>query len=271
MSWKATRMFHVKHRDSDASRNQSPNPASADSNKGAAAAGGSAREQQITSLTPDNHGGELQVDGMRPENLVEVFGERAPLAERYAQWLETAGIQRGLIGPREVPRIWDRHIMNSAVLEEIIEDGERVIDVGSGAGLPGIPLAIARPNVKVQLLEPLLRRTKFLEEVVEDLGLDNVEVHRGRAEEKAIVRKLAGADVVTSRAVAPLGRLCQWSLPLARVGGQMRALKGSSVAEELERDKAQIDKVGGGKRSVVELGKGVLEESTFAVIVEKAR
>lgn len=221
------------------------------------------------SLTPDNVEGELLVDQVIPDAAKEIFGERIDVARRYAQWLETAGIQRGLIGPREIPRIWSRHILNSAVLGEIIEDGQCVIDVGSGAGLPGIPLAIARPRVKVQLLEPLLRRTKFLEEVVADLQLDNVEVHRGRAEEKPIIRELSGADVVTSRAVAPLGKLCAWSLPLAKVGGAMKALKGSSVTEEIERDAQEINKAGGGSREVVELGAGLLEEPTFAVIITR--
>jgi len=221
------------------------------------------------SLTPDNVEGELLVDQVIPDAAKEIFGERIDVARRYAQWLETAGIQRGLIGPREIPRIWSRHILNSAVLGEIIEDGQCVIDVGSGAGLPGIPLAIARPRVKVQLLEPLLRRTKILEEVVADLQLDNVEVHRGRAEEKPIIRELSGADVVTSRAVAPLGKLCAWSLPLAKVGGAMKALKGSSVTEEIERDAQEINKAGGGSREVVELGAGLLEEPTFAVIITR--
>lgn len=221
------------------------------------------------SLTPDNVEGELLVDQVIPDAAKEIFGERIDVARRYAQWLETAGIQRGLIGPREIPRIWSRHILNSAVLGEVIEDGQCVIDVGSGAGLPGIPLAIARPRVKVQLLEPLLRRTKFLEEVVADLQLDNVEVHRGRAEEKPIIRELSGADVVTSRAVAPLGKLCAWSLPLAKVGGAMKALKGSSVTEEIERDAQEINKAGGGSREVVELGAGLLEEPTFAVIITR--
>lgn len=221
------------------------------------------------SLTPDNVEGELLVDQVIPDAAKEIFDERIDVARRYAQWLETAGIQRGLIGPREIPRIWGRHILNSAVLGEVIEDGQRVIDVGSGAGLPGIPLAIARPRVKVQLLEPLLRRTKFLEEVVADIQLDNVEVHRGRAEEKPIIRELSGADVVTSRAVASLGKLCAWSLPLAKVGGAMKALKGSSVTEEIERDAQEINKAGGGSREVVELGAGLLEEPTFAVIITR--
>ncbi len=205
------------------------------------------------------------------EIAASVFGERVALAEQYAELLATAGIERGLIGPREVPRLWDRHILNSAVLSEAIDEGVRVIDVGSGAGLPGIPLAIARPDLHVQLLEPLLRRTTFLAEVVESLGLDNVEVHRGRAEEKAIQQTLGGADVVTSRAVAPLGKLATWSLPLVRVGGSMRALKGESVTEELQRDAQQIRQAGGGEGSVISVGNQLLEEPTHVVIIPRVK
>lgn len=201
----------------------------------------------------------------------KIFGDRLPLAQRYAELLETDGIERGLIGPREVPRIWDRHILNSAVLSEAIDEGKRVIDVGSGAGLPGIPLAIARPDLTVQLLEPLLRRTTFLEEVVEELALNNVEVHRGRAEEKQIRKELGGADIVTSRAVAPLGRLAEWSLPLVAIGGEMRALKGSSVTEELDRDAAEIKKAGGGRGSVLEVGGNLLNESTHVVVIPRVK
>lgn len=201
----------------------------------------------------------------------KIFGDRLPLAQRYAELLETDGIERGLIGPREVPRIWDRHVLNSAVLSEAIDEGKRVIDVGSGAGLPGIPLAIARPDLTVQLLEPLLRRTTFLEEVVQELGLDNVEVHRGRAEEKHIRKVLGGADIVTSRAVAPLGRLSEWSLPLVAVGGEMRALKGASVTEELVRDAVEIKKAGGGQGSVLEVGGNLLNESTHVVVIPRVK
>lgn len=201
----------------------------------------------------------------------KIFGDRLPLAQRYAELLETVGIQRGLIGPREVPRIWERHILNSAVLSEVIDRDKRVIDVGSGAGLPGIPLAIARPDLNVQLLEPLLRRTTFLEEVVEELDLVNVEVHRGRAEEKQIRKALGGADVVTSRAVAPLGRLAEWSLSLVSVGGSMRALKGVSVIDELRRDAAQIKKAGGGQGSVLEVGGNLLDETTHVVLIPRVK
>lgn len=205
-----------------------------------------------------------------PQSAIEVFGPRLVLAERYAEFLATAGIERGLIGPREVPRIWERHVLNSAVLGEVIDEGARVIDVGSGAGLPGIPLAIARPDLTVQLLEPLLRRTVFLEEIVSELGL-NCEVHRGRAEEPDVIKMLGGADVVTSRAVAPLGRLARWSLPLAAIGGSMRALKGSSVMEELTRDAKEIKKAGGGAGEVVEVGRNCLQEPTQVIKIPRIK
>lgn len=179
-----------------------------------------------------------------------VFGSRLPLAQEYHDSLATDGSTRGFIGPREVPRLWERHILNCAVIEEVIPEGATVIDVGSGAGLPGIPLAIARPDLHITLIEPLLKRYNYLNEVTETLGLDNVTVLRGRAEEGPIKKAVAGADVVTSRAVAPLGKLAKWSLPLVRKGGEMIALKGSSVHEELERDAADIKKAGGGKAEV---------------------
>lgn len=179
-----------------------------------------------------------------------VFGSRLPLAQEYHDSLATDGSTRGFIGPREVPRLWERHILNCAVIEQVIPEGTTVIDVGSGAGLPGIPLAIARPDLHITLIEPLLKRYNYLNEVTEKLGLDNVTVLRGRAEEGPIKKAVIGADVVTSRAVAPLGRLAKWSLPLVRKGGEMIALKGSSVHEELERDAADIQKAGGGKAEV---------------------
>lgn len=206
-----------------------------------------------------------------PPEAREVFGDRLAVAEAYAAWLGDAGVVRGLIGPREIGRLWDRHILNSAVLSEVIGDGERVVDIGSGAGLPGIPLAIARPDVRVQLVEPLLRRATFLDEVVSDLGLTNVEVHRGRAEEKEIRSAVGGADVVTSRAVAPVGRLMGWSLPLARVGGHVKALKGSSAGEELVRDAQDIRRAGGSPGVVADVGGNVLSQSTFVVDVERLR
>jgi 16S rRNA (guanine527-N7)-methyltransferase len=159
-----------------------------------------------------------------------VFASRLPVAERYADWLAEAGVVRGLIGPREVPRLWERHLLNCAVVADAIPQGASVADVGSGAGLPGVVLAVRRPDLRVTLIEPLLRRTTFLQEVVDDLGLDQVEVVRGRAEELHGTRRF---DVVTSRAVAPLERLLAWCLPLCAPGGAVLAMKGASASEEL--------------------------------------
>lgn len=190
-----------------------------------------------------------QPAGALPEPA-DVFGQRLPLAQKYHDSLATDGHVRGFMGPREIPRLWDRHIVNCAVIGQVMAADARVVDVGSGAGLPGIPLAIARPDLDITLIEPLLKRSTYLQEVVDLLGLDNVTVIRGRAEEGPIKRAVSGADIVTSRAVAPLGKLAKWSLPLVRVGGEMIAMKGDSVYEELERDVADIAKAGGGKATV---------------------
>ena len=159
-----------------------------------------------------------------------MFASQLPLAEQYAAWLADAGVVRGLIGPREVPRLWDRHLLNCAVVADPVPDGATVADIGSGAGLPGLVLAVRRPDLHITLIEPLLRRTTFLQEVVEDLGLTHVEVVRGRAEELHGSRTF---DVVTSRAVAPLEKLLGWCLPLCSEGGVVLAMKGSSAAEEV--------------------------------------
>ncbi|MDK6813683.1 16S rRNA (guanine(527)-N(7))-methyltransferase RsmG [Corynebacterium sp. UMB6689] len=186
-----------------------------------------------------------------PLDPSDVFGSRLPLAQKYHDSLATDGSTRGFIGPREVPRLWERHLINCAVVAEVMPQGATLIDVGSGAGLPGIPLAIARPDLKITLIEPLLKRSTYLNEVVDLLGLDNVTVIRGRAEEGPVKKAVKSADIVTSRAVAPLGKLAKWSLPLVRKGGKMIALKGSSVHEELERDAADIKRAGGGKAEVM--------------------
>ena len=177
---------------------------------------------------------------------------RVELAERYVAWLADAGTERGLIGPREVERLWERHVLNSAVVGEWIEDGRTVADVGSGAGLPGIPLALARPDLKVTLVEPLLRRATFLQEVVDDLRLD-VEVVRARAEELHGERSF---DVVTSRAVAPLDRLASWCMPLVARAGAMVALKGSSVEEEIAEHQSTLSRHGAGAAEARRLGSG---------------
>lgn len=197
--------------------------------------------------------------------ITEMFGDRASLAEDYAELLCTAGIERGLIGPREADRIWNRHILNSALLVDIVPEGASVADIGSGAGLPGIPVAIARPDLSVTLIEPLLRRTTFLNEVVEGLGLENVTVVRGRAEEKPVQQEVGTVDYVTSRAVAPLGKLAKWSAPFARSGSFLVALKGSTAAEEIERDAQQVGKAGWRKEEVVQLHHDGGVEDTFVI------
>ncbi|WP_109507052.1 16S rRNA (guanine(527)-N(7))-methyltransferase RsmG [Nocardioides speluncae] len=190
--------------------------------------------------------------------------ERLPLAERYAELLATDGVVRGLIGPREAPRLWDRHLLNCAVLAEPIPEGATVCDIGSGAGLPGVVLAVARDDLAVTLVEPLLRRTTFLEEVVAELGLSNVEVIRGRADALHGSRRF---DVVTSRAVAPMGRLLEWSMPLVSKDGALVAMKGSSVADEIAEAAETLSRLGCAPPEVIELGGDLLSVPTFAVRV----
>ncbi|MET7639250.1 16S rRNA (guanine(527)-N(7))-methyltransferase RsmG [Streptomyces sp. NPDC005438] len=187
-----------------------------------------------------------------PESARLLFGDALPDAVRYAELLADAGVRRGLIGPREVPRLWERHLVNCGVLSEAVPEGVTLCDVGSGAGLPGIPLALVRPDLKITLLEPLLRRTTFLREVVELLGLDHVEVVRGRAEE--VLGTLPPVHVVTARAVAPLDRLAGWGVPLLRPFGEMLALKGSTAEEELRGARAALHKLGVVETSVLSVG-----------------
>jgi 16S rRNA (guanine527-N7)-methyltransferase len=198
-----------------------------------------------------------------PTEALGVFALRLPLAERYAAFLADAGVERGLIGPREAPRLWDRHLLNCAVVEEILPEGCSVADLGSGAGLPGLVLAIARPDLRITLIEPLLRRTVFLEEAVELLGLrDQVTIWRGRADE---FRGRAEFDRVTSRAVAALPKLAGWSVPLTRVGGEVVALKGSSAAEEVAAARKDLRRLGVERTSVETLGTGRLSQPTTVV------
>ncbi|MEN8649831.1 16S rRNA (guanine(527)-N(7))-methyltransferase RsmG [Streptomyces sp. 21So2-11] len=201
-----------------------------------------------------------------PEEARAVFGEFYPAAVRYAELLADVGVTRGLIGPREVPRLWERHLLNCAVLSEVVPEGVTVCDVGSGAGLPGIPLALVRPDLKITLLEPLLRRTNFLQEVVELLGLDHVTVVRGRAEE--VLGTLPPVHVVTARAVAPLDRLAGWGVPLLRPYGEMLALKGDTAEEELKNTRAALSKLGVVKTEVLHVGEGVVDPLATVVRVE---
>ncbi|MGW0825443.1 16S rRNA (guanine(527)-N(7))-methyltransferase RsmG [Streptomyces sp. NPDC002845] len=201
-----------------------------------------------------------------PEQARAVFGDRFVDVVRYAELLAEAGVQRGLIGPREVPRLWERHLLNCAVLSEVVPEGVTVCDVGSGAGLPGIPLALVREDLKITLLEPLLRRTNFLTEVVELLGLDHVTVVRGRAEE--VMGKLPPVHVVTARAVAPLDRLAAWGIPLLRPYGEMLALKGDTAEEELKSAATALSKLGAVETSILHVGEGVVDPLSTVVRVE---
>ena len=195
-----------------------------------------------------------------------MFSDALPTAEAFAALLATDGIVRGLIGPREVPRLWDRHLLNCAVVTDAVSEGASVCDIGSGAGLPGLVMAIRRPDLTVTLVEPLLRRTTFLSEAVEALQLSNVTVMRARAEE------LHGSelfDVVTSRAVAPLDRLSRWSLPLVRSGGEFLAMKGSSAEDELAAASKVISRERGQVQGVLELGSDFLASPVRVVQIRK--
>lgn len=200
-----------------------------------------------------------------------VFGDRLPLASEFARLLVTDGVIRGLIGPREAPRIWERHLVNCAVLSEILPNGASVTDVGSGAGLPGIVLAVARPDLRITLVEPLARRTAFLQEAVDTLGLGStVTVLRGRADEM-IGGPASGADIVTARAVAPLDRLAGWCLPLARTGGRLLALKGASAGDEVAEHRDAIARLGGGEPVIRLCGDGLLDPPATVVEIVKER
>lgn len=192
----------------------------------------------------------------------KIFGSRLGLAERYVEHLATSGMERGLLGPREVPRLWSRHVLNCAVVADLIDQNQRVADVGSGAGLPGLCLAIARPDLHLTLIEPLERRVIWLNEVVEDLGLDNVTVLRGRAEQ---VIKDVDADVVTARAVSALSTLAGLTIPLLKGKGEVLAIKGRSAEEEIAKAAKVIRKLGGRETTIVTAGEGLLEEHTTVV------
>lgn len=201
--------------------------------------------------------------------IESVFGGNAERAERLADLLADHGVRRGLIGPREADRLWERHILNSAVVGELIPQGARIIDVGTGAGLPGIPLAIARPDLDVVLLEPMQRRVTWLTEVVAELELPLV-VERGRAEEKEVRSRLSGMDMATARAVAPLARLAEWCLPLIRQSGSLLAMKGASAAEEIERDREAVRGAGGGEPRIRRCGAAVLDTPTTVVTIDRS-
>ncbi|OJZ64772.1 16S rRNA (guanine(527)-N(7))-methyltransferase RsmG [Mycobacterium paraffinicum] len=206
--------------------------------------------------------------GVAPEAAKTIFGPRLDLAQRYAELLGGPGVERGLLGPREVDRIWERHLLNSSAVAELLDEGERVIDIGSGAGLPGIPLALARPDVEMVLLEPLLRRSEFLTEVVDQLGLA-VEVVRGRAEERWVRHQFGERDAAVSRAVASLDKLAKWSMPLLRAGGRMLAIKGERGGEEVEQYRRVMAASGAVDARVVTCGATYLRPPATVVIARR--
>lgn len=185
-----------------------------------------------------------------PATAAQVFGDALPAAQRYVARLATDGVVRGLIGPREVPRLWERHMLNSAAVAEVIPEGARVVDVGSGAGLPGIPLGLARPDLTMTLVEPMARRVEFLEEAVAELAElaghagSRWRVVRGRAEDRAVAGAVGQVDVVTARAVAQLPRLVGWCRGLMRPGTQLVALIGARALEELPTFVPELEAAG---------------------------
>ena len=201
-----------------------------------------------------------------PASAQGVFGVRFDLARAYADLLVSEGELRGLIGPRELPRLWERHLLNCAVISELIPEGSREADIGSGAGLPGLVVAIRRPDLELTLIEPMARRTDFLSEAVAALELDNVTVLRARADDVSD----EVFDVVTSRAVAPLDRLGRWSLPLVVSGGVMLAMKGSSAADEVRTHARALQRAGAGAIEVSRVGQDVVELPVTVVCVHKA-
>lgn len=194
----------------------------------------------------------------------------ADLVAEFGALLATDAVVRGLIGPRETARLWDRHLLNCAVVAELLPAGARVVDVGSGAGLPGIVLACVRPDLMVDLVDSLARRTSFLCEAVERLGVGaRVRVHTGRAEDRSIVEAVGGAKWVTARAVAPLDRLARWCLPLLTSGGTLLAIKGKNAESEMAAHHATLLKLGAQSVGLTVCGEGRVAEPVRVVAVIK--
>lgn len=191
-----------------------------------------------------------------------IFGDRLPLAERFVEHLATTGIEWGLLGPREVPRLWERHVLNCAVVGDLLPEGALVADVGSGAGLPGLALALARPDCTFILIEPLERRVAWLDMVVEDLELDKVDVIRGRSEQ---VSENLDVDVVTARAVSALKTLIPLTVPLVKGEGELIAIKGRAAAEEITAAAKVLKKFRMTTPTVEIVGEDLLDEPTTVV------
>ncbi len=210
-----------------------------------------------------------------PEGAAAVFGAALPAAERYVALLAGDGVTRGLIGPREVGRLWERHVLNSAAVAEAVPAGSRVVDVGSGAGLPGIPLGLARPDLGVTLVEPMARRVEFLTEAVADLQDGSPEeaarwsVVRGRAEDRSVVSAVGEVDVVTARAVAPLPRLVGWCRGLLRPGALLVALVGARAVEELPAVLPELTALGMRDVHPRAVGAGLGDAATTVVVMTR--
>ena len=204
-----------------------------------------------------------------PQAADVLFGSGLAGARRYAEILAGAGVERGLIGPREVDRLWERHLLNSAAIAELLSEGARVADIGSGAGLPGIPLALARPDLRVTLIEPLLRRSDFLHEVIDELEID-VTVVRGRAEERAVREQVGEMDAVVSRAVASLDKIAKWSMPLLRPGGEMLAIKGERAEDEAHEHRRVMTTLGASDVRVIKCCADFLDPPATVVAARRS-
>lgn len=205
-----------------------------------------------------------------PPVAVDVFGPTLDTARRFADLLAHDGVTRGLIGPRETPRLWDRHLVNCALVAELLPEGAPVLDVGSGAGLPGVVLAIVRPDLSVRLVDSLRRRTDFLRAAVDALGLtERVDVITGRVEDGLIAAQLTPADWVVARAVAPLDRLARWCLPLLAPHGWLLAMKGARAEAELSQHRQALRHLGASRMDVVLCGVGRANEPARVVRVGK--
>jgi 16S rRNA (guanine527-N7)-methyltransferase len=197
-----------------------------------------------------------------PEVADAIFGQAAPKAEQYARMLAGPGVDRGLIGPNEIPRVWERHLLNCAVVADLVPSPCSLVDLGSGAGLPGIVLALLLPDSEITLLEPMARRAAFLTECVSELGLGNARVCRARAEELA---GTLAVDVVVARAVAPLGRLAALALRLLRPGGILLAIKGAKAAQEVQAARSALARLGVHDVEVLAVGSGRVDPAATVV------
>ena len=195
------------------------------------------RERTAQQEGPVGPGTGAEVPEEPTPEVVDLFGLAFPAVEEFARMLEDEGELRGLIGPRELPRLWSRHIVNSAAVLDFLPRRGQVLDVGSGAGFPGIVIAIARLDLDVHLAEPMQRRCEWLADVVSALGLDNVTIHQARAEE---LRGKGKSDVVTARAVANMSKLIRLTSKLIAPGGSLVALKGRRAPLEVEEAAAEL-------------------------------